>query len=110
VRECATWAIAHVSSPDLHIESLGGTPPAPLKITKPQYPEEALQKKVEGVVTVEVLISETGTVVIADIRQSIPALDAAVLRRVREWTFRPALREGKPVPAVARAPVAFRIY
>ena len=34
--------------------------PRPIKITKPQYPQEAFVKKIEGTVIVEILIDSTG--------------------------------------------------
>ena len=36
-------------------------PPRPIKITKPQYPQEAFVKKIEGTVTVEILIDAAAT-------------------------------------------------
>ena len=85
-------------------------PPRPIKITKPQYPQEAFVKKVEGVVTVEILIDSTGRVVRARVIQSIPMLDAAALQTVYQWLFQPAVKNGRPVPTIAHAPVTFRIY
>jgi protein TonB len=86
------------------------SPPRPLKITRPQYPQEAFVKKVEGVVTVEILIDTTGRVVRARVIQSVPMLDAAALQTVYQWVFQPAVKHGRPVPTIAHAPVTFRIY
>lgn len=84
--------------------------PRPIKITKPQYPQEAFVKKIEGTVIVEILIDSTGAVVRARVIQSIPALDAAALQTVREWRFAPAIKNGRPVATIAQAPVTFRIF
>jgi len=84
--------------------------PRPLKITRPQYPQEAFVKKVEGTVIVEILIDSTGRVVRARVIQSVPMLDAAALQTVYQWIFEPAVKRGRPVPTIAHAPVAFRIY
>jgi protein TonB len=86
------------------------SPPRPIKITRPQYPQEAFVKKVEGTVTVEILIDSTGRVVRARVIQSVPMLDAAALQTVYQWIFQPAVKHGRPVPTIAHAPVAFRIY
>jgi protein TonB len=86
------------------------SPPRPIKITRPQYPQEAFVKKVEGTVTVEILIDSTGRVVRARVIQSVPMLDAAALQTVYQWIFQPAIKHGRPVPTIAHAPVAFRIY
>jgi protein TonB len=85
-------------------------PPKPIRITKPLYPQEAFVKKIEGVVTVEILIDSTGRVVRARILQSVPMLDAAALQCVYQWLFEPAVKRGRPVPTIARAPVTFTIY
>jgi protein TonB len=84
--------------------------PRPIKITRPQYPQEAFVKKVEGTVVVEILIDSAGRVVRARVIQSVPMLDAAALQTVYQWIFHPAVKHGRPVPTIAHAPVAFRIY
>ena len=85
-------------------------PPRPIKITRPLYPQEAFVKKVEGTVVVEILIDSQGRVVRARVIQSVPLLDAAALQTVYQWIFQPAIKHGRPVPTIAHAPVAFRIY
>jgi protein TonB len=85
-------------------------PPRPIKITRPQYPQEAFIKKIEGTVIVEILIDATGRVVRARVIQSVPLLDAAAIKTVYQWVFQPAVKRGQPVATIAHAPVAFRIY
>jgi len=84
--------------------------PRPIKITRPQYPQEAFIKKIEGTVVVEFLIDSSGRVVRARVIQSVPLLDAAALQTVYQWLFQPAVKHGRPVATIARAPVHFRIY
>jgi protein TonB len=84
--------------------------PRPIKITRPQYPQEAFVKKIEGTVVVEILIDSQGRVVRARVIQSVPLLDAAALQTVYQWVFQPAVKHGRPVATIAHAPVAFRIY
>jgi len=86
------------------------TAPRPIKITRPQYPQDAFIKKVEGTVVVEIQIDSHGRVVRARIIQSVPLLDAAALQCVYQWVFQPAVKRGRPVAIIAQAPVAFRIY
>lgn len=84
--------------------------PRPIKQTRPQYPQEAFVKKIEGTVIVEILIDTTGRVTPLRIMQSIPALDQAAMDTVRQWLFTPALKHGRPVKYVAQAPISFRIF
>ena len=86
------------------------SPPVPIKMTQPVYPQDAFVKKIEGTVLVEIYIDIHGNVVSARIIQSIPALDAAAIATVKQWRFKPARKGGKPVATLAHAPVGFRIY
>jgi len=85
-------------------------PPRLLKQTRPVYPQEAFIKKVEGVVTLEIVIGVDGKVGRARVLRSIPQLDAAAIQTVRQWLFSPAVKAGRPVATIAQAPVSFRIF
>ena len=85
-------------------------PPRPIKMTRPQYPQEAFVKKIEGTVEVEILIDANGRVVSARVVRSIPMLDAAAVQTVYQWVFSPAMKAGHPVATRAMAPVTFRIF
>jgi protein TonB len=85
-------------------------PPRPIKITRPQYPQEAFVKKIEGIVELEIIIDASGRVSRARVVKSIPLLDAAAIQTVRQWVFSPAIKNGVPVATVATAPVTFRIF
>lgn len=85
-------------------------PPRPVKITRPQYPTEAFDKKIEGVVMVEILIETSGRVSKARVIQSVPLLDEAAARSTCRWIFLPAMKDGQALPATAHAPITFRIY
>jgi len=85
-------------------------PPRPILQTKPQYPQDAFIKKIEGTVILEILIDISGRVARARVIQSIPPLDEAARQTVLQWRFSPALKRGRPVAIVANAPVTFRIF
>jgi periplasmic protein TonB len=84
-------------------------PPRLLRSVSPQYPQEAFVKKIEGTVVLEILIDSTGRVAWARVVTSIPALDGAAIATVKQWLFEPAVKRGRHVATLARAPVAFRI-
>ena len=84
--------------------------PRPIKITRPQYPQEAFVKKIEGTVDVEIVIAPSGHVASAKVVRSVPLLDEAALAAVRQWLFSPAYKRGRPVPSLAEAPVKFTNY
>ena len=84
-------------------------PPRPIKIVKPRYPKDALAKKIQGLVEVEILIDANGLVARARVVKSVPGLDEAALDTVERWRFHPATKKGRPVATVALAPVMFQI-
>jgi periplasmic protein TonB len=84
--------------------------PRLLRLVKPEYPQDAFVKKVQGVVYVEILIDANGRVVRTRVTRSIPLLDAAAIAAVRQWVFAPAVKGGQPVATLAMAPVTFTLY
>ncbi|MYD46026.1 MAG: energy transducer TonB [Gammaproteobacteria bacterium] len=64
------------------------------------YPEEAKNSRVTGTVTVRYDIQVDGTVANVTVVQSNPpeVFDAAALKHVRSWVFRPAKKDGTAVP------------
>lgn len=74
----------------------------------PDYPPDALRERVGGVVTIRLLVDETGRVASARILEADdPRLGAAALDAARKWSFTPALDEGVPVACSLDAPVLF---
>ena len=76
-----------------------------------EYPLINRERGDQGAVTVLLLISETGQVVEAEVIRTSghPALDASVLRTAPRLRYRPATRDGVPVPATLRATFQFRL-
>ena len=63
-----------------------------------QYPELARIARVTGVVIVETIIDEQGNIESARVLQGLPmGLDRAAVEAVRQWKFKPAMRNGTPV-------------
>ena len=86
-------------------------PPRPIKITRPQYPQEAFVKKIEGTVEVEILIDATGRVAQRARRAVDPR--SSTRRPCRPSTSgssRPPSRTAARSPPSPRAPVTFRIF
>lgn len=90
---------------------VGGDIKEPIKIrdVKPIYPAEAQDAKVQGIVIVEALIGQDGSVREAKVLRSVPMLDDAALGAVRQWQFTPTLVNGDPVPVVMTVTVNFTL-
>lgn len=84
-------------------------PPQKIRDVAPVYPPIALASHVTGVVILEAVIGEDGSVRDVRVLRSIPLLDAAAVDAVRQWGFTPTLLNGQPVPVVMTVTVAFKL-
>ena len=77
---------------------------------KPQYTNEALGRKIQGYVLLEVIILANGTVGTVRIIRSLDrGLDLKAIEAVRQWTFKPGLLQSKPVDVIAEIRVDFTL-
>ena len=76
----------------------------------PQYPDIARDASVEGVVDVQALVGKDGHVKDTRIMKSIPMLDAAAIAAVKQWVFKPALSNNKPVAVWVALKVRFTLH
>jgi hypothetical protein len=77
---------------------------------KPDYPKEALDKWVQDVVWVEVLINEEGFPMEVKALSGHPLLVPGTLKTIREeWRFDPSWRKNLQPPARVQVAVRFRI-
>ena len=76
----------------------------------PVYPDIAREAGVEGLVVVQAWVREDGTVGDARVTKSIPMLDAAAIKAVRQHRFKPAVRRGRAVAVWLPVPVRFSLH
>lgn len=83
----------------------------PMSRTPPQYPYQAMRRRIEGWVRVSFKVTETGTVEDVVLLESEPegVFDRAAMRAVSQWKFKPRIVDGKPVAARAEQVVEFRL-
>jgi protein TonB len=84
----------------------------PEAITKaqPVYPDLAREAGVDGTVLVQALVGKDGKVKDTRIVKSIAMLDGAALAAVKQWVFKPALSNNKPVAVWVAVPVKFTLH
>ncbi len=84
----------------------------PEAVTKsiPVYPDIAREAGVDGQVMVQALVGKDGKVKDVRVVKSIPMLDAAAVAAVRQWVFKPALSNNKPVAVWVAVPVKFSLH
>jgi len=83
----------------------------PLVRISPQYPREAALNQIEGWVTVEFTITESGTVRNPRVIAAEPprVFNQEALRAIVRWKFKPRIVDGVAVERSARQTLAFRL-
>lgn len=76
----------------------------------PTYPDLAREAGVDGTVMVQALVGKDGKVKDVRVVKSIPMLDDAAKAAVRQWVFKPALSNNKPVAVWVGVPVKFSLH
>lgn len=86
-----------------------GADPVPLSTPAPRYPADALRNQESGTVLLRVDVGPDGVPTQVQVAKSSRSrsLDRAASEAVRQWRFRPAQRNGQPVPGTVQVPVAF---
>ena len=88
----------------------GVEPPQLRRRVTPEYTDDALARKIEGIVILEVVILKSGRVGPARVVRSLDAgLDAKAVAAVREWMFLPGRFRGEAVDVLAEIEVEFRL-
>jgi protein TonB len=84
----------------------------PEAVTKvaPIYPDIAREAGVDGQVLVQALVGKDGHVKDTRVVKSIPMLDQAAVTAVKQWVFKPALSNNKPVAVWVAVPVKFSLH
>ena len=86
-------------------------PPQAIKQVKPDYPDALRNAGIAGEVVVQFGVDATGAVENLSVFKSDHAeLNDLALNAVKQWTFKPAMKDGQAVPVrVMRVPVTFSI-
>jgi TonB family protein len=79
---------------------------------RPSYTEGALQTRLQGPVTLELIVRENGVPdTIRVVRSLDPGgLDVEAVHAVRQWRFRPGHIDGTPVDVLVTIIVNFHLY
>jgi len=91
---------------------VGGGVTAPVLVYKkePEYSEEARKAKYQGTVTLYVEVAPNGKATNIKVLHSLGlGLDEKAIEAVKQWTFKPGLKDGKPVTVAASIEVNFRL-
>ena len=91
--------------------SMSVVPPVPILTPAAQFTEEARERHIDGLVLVQVLISETGRMRKVRVVKSLGyGLDEVAAKAVSQYVFKPATLDGIPVPVLMTVTVNFRLF
>jgi protein TonB len=96
----------------LNAQSPVVTPPTKTVDVPPKYTPEAARAKIQGTVQIRITILADGSVTDPVIMQSLDrvfGLDDNALAAVRQWKFKPATRNGVPIPVRVTANLVFTL-
>lgn len=82
----------------------------PVKRVQPEYPRDAARHRITGYAVVEFIVGTDGKVKqIRALEESPPDVGfaQASMIAVSQWTYRPATKDGKPVPYIAEVRMTF---
>jgi len=86
-------------------------PPRPVSQADAEYSEEARRKKINGSVVISLLVSEEGLPTEVHVVRSLGyGLDEKAVQAVRQYRFRPAMKNGKPIAQHISIEVSFHIF
>ena len=86
--------------------------PRLVREVKPNYTPDAMRAQVEGMVELEILVLEDGSVGRVNIVRSLDArfgLDQEAINAVRRWRFDPGRRMGKAVATRVGVELSFNL-
>lgn len=89
--------------------AIAPTQVAAVQTPPPDYPIKLACMGVGGKSVLNVVVGTEGTPTEVKLQTSSgnPQLDESAQQRVREWKFKPATRNGQPVPTTIQVPVSF---
>jgi len=94
-----------------HTNTGDARPPRLIHNVAPEFSSEARRKKIEGVVTLSLVVDTDGLP--TDVQVVNPlghGLDEKAVEAVQQWRFQPATKDGNPVAIKINAQVNFHLY
>jgi TonB family protein len=86
------------------------SPPVPLNTVEAEFTDEASRKKIHGMCMISVIVDANGRPQHPRVIQSLDlGLDLKAIEAVNKYLFKPAMKNGVPVPVMIKVEVNFRI-
>ena len=99
-------------SPTIYTPGNGVSLPQATKQVKADYTDEAKANRIEGNVFLDVVVladGKIGDVKVAKSLDSIYGLDANAVKAMKQWEFKPAMKDGKAVAVLVHVEMTFSL-
>ena len=85
------------------------TPPKPVRTVTAEYPDSAIREGIDATVSVGLTIPPDGIPKDVKVTKGFrPDFDESAVNAIRQWRFRPAMKDGKPIEVTVTIEVAFK--
>ncbi len=84
-------------------------PPKVIKKINPKYPKRAFDRRIEGLVVLEVKIDKSGKIQDVKVIKSFSIFDKEAVKAVRQWVYEPMIINGIPRAVVFTVKLRFEI-
>ena len=106
----AATPVSAQDAPAVYAPGNGVSLPVLVKHVAPQYTAEALVRKISGKVSFESVVLSDGTIgEVKFVRSLDPyfGLDEQAFKAMKQWVFKPGLKDGKPVAVRVHVDMTF---
>jgi len=108
----AAVALFGVQDSTVYTPGDGVSLPQALKEVKADYTNEARANRIEGKVTLETVVLSDGSVGDVNVSESLDTiygLDANAVKAMKQWQFKPGMKDGKPVAVRVHVQMTFSL-
>jgi TonB family protein len=105
-------SLAPLAAQEVYKVGNGVSAPVALRQVKADYTQEAQAQRIEGAVTLDVVVTAdggVGDVKVAKSLDSVFGLDKAAVTAMKGWKFNPAMKDGKPVAVQVTVLITFTL-
>ena len=93
-------SFAAIQAQEVYKVGNGVSAPVVVRQVNPEYTPEAMAQRIEGVVVLNAVVKSDGSVADVEVKQSLDkalGLDQQAVKAMKQWTFKPSIKDGKPV-------------
>jgi len=98
--------------PEVFVPGNGVSLPVVVTSVKPEYTEDAKRARIEGIVLLDSVVRQDGTVGEVSVVRSLDStfgLDRQATDAMKGWRFKPGMKDGKPVAVRVQIEMTFTL-